>query len=441
MNKPNVKKGKLYFLLLIMLGTLFLLPNFYRNKWKAVDPIYYDEWQIRYDRLVIARLVKNRQDGFFSAGGFLGLGDVDKWSYQSTVHAHQYDVYLKNDEFQSYLIYKSNPGFQGALYGTIDIFLNIPGESKLVIFRGITATASALTIGLIFALITIEFGLLAGVFMLIFSAFSIWTVLPASNIFWNFWIFYLPVFLTISLLSEKAQQKNRNNKILYSAICLATTAKILLSGFDLMTTVLIMTTVPVVYYAVLHRWTWKIFLNHFIKISSALIIGTTAGLFIMGMQIASVEGQASNSLSYIVSRIGKHFAGNTEFYADGGIEATRVGMVELISKYMLFPAVNLRLPGPDTQILYWHIILVFFIFTGLLMINNRNQNETDRKPIALLIATWYSILAPLSWIIIFRPHSIIHPHVNSMGWQMPFTLLGFALCGYVISILFKRKLS
>jgi hypothetical protein len=52
---------------------------------------------------------------------------------------------------------------------------------------------------------------------------------------------------------------------------------------------------------------------------------------------------------------------------------------------------------------------------------------------ALLVATWYSISAPLSWLIIFKPTSIIHDAIFPIIWQMPFTLLGFALCGSVLS--------
>jgi len=435
----HLKSNKtLVFVILLLCSTAFLLPNFYSNKWSAVEDAYYEGWQIRYDRLVIARLVKTRQDGFFSAGGLLGLGNTTAWSYRSTVNNHQFDTYVDNGIFESYLIYKSNPGFQGVLYGMIDKLLNMPGEVKIRIFRGITATASALTFGSIFILITMEFGFLAGLFMLVFSAFSIWTVLPAGNIFWNIWVFYLPTFASIYLFSKHQQRGERANKWLYVLLCLTVTGKILLSGFDLMTTVLIMATVPILYFAIRDKWGWKDFFNRIFATGTALTIGTTIGLLIMGMQIASVEEQASGSYTYIISRVGKHLAGNTEYYADSNIEATKVGIVELLTKYMQVPAFNIRLPGPDVQILYWQVIFVFAFITLLIFIANRKQYTFSRKVISLISATWYSIFAPLSWILIFRPHSIIHPHVNSMGWQMPFTLLGFALCGYVITDLFRR---
>ena len=61
----------------------------------------------------------------------------------------------------------------------------------------------------------------------------------------------------------------------------------------------------------------------------------------------------------------------------------------------------------------------------------RKIYQNHRKLSALSIATWFSILAPLSWFVIFKGHSYIHTHMNYITWHMPFTLLGFALFGLV----------
>jgi hypothetical protein len=50
-----------------------------------------------------------------------------------------------------------------------------------------------------------------------------------------------------------------------------------------------------------------------------------------------------------------------------------------------------------------------------------------------MLSTWVSILAPLSWFIIFKAHSYIHTHMNYIVWQMPFVLFGSALCGVVLA--------
>jgi hypothetical protein len=53
--------------------------------------------------------------------------------------------------------------------------------------------------------------------------------------------------------------------------------------------------------------------------------------------------------------------------------------------------------------------------------------------LAILITTWYSSLAALSWFIIFKAHASIHINLDYFVWQAPFLLLGFALIGWSIT--------
>lgn len=435
----GMKKGPLYFWLLTLAGTLFLLPNFYDNKWKSVEPAYYDEWQTQYDRLVIARLVKTRQDGFLSAGGLLGLGDTPKLNYLSATHRRQYEAFLKSENFETYTVYESNPGFQGILYGSVDKLLNILSEQKLIVFRGITTTISALIFGFIFAFVLTEFGVLAGIFTLLFSATSMWIILPASSIFWNLWALFFPFIVSTGLLANSAKTGIYNASKIHIALFFATLLRILLSGFDIITTGMIMTTVPFIFFGIRDKWSWKIFVHRFVKAGIALIAGALIGVTILSLQIISNDGEIQNAFRYIENRFGSHFAGNSQYYLSGGIEPTKISISKITGVYLNMPAINVRLPGPDIQILYWHLVVGFASFTVIYFLFHRKEKQHPSRDIALIAATWYSILAPLSWFILFRPHSIIHPRVNTMGWQMPFTLLGVALCGFVITDLFRRK--
>ena len=436
-----MKRDLLLFLVLTIIGALLVLPNFLHNKWMAVEPTYYEEWQTRYDRLVIARLVKTRQDGFLSAGGLLGIGDVDYWSSLSSTHRHQYETYLEGGKFESYFVYRSNPGFQGILYGIPDRLMNIDSEQKILIFRAFTALASALVMGLIFSAFVFEFGFLAGILTLLFSAFSIWIVLPAGSIFWNLWASYMPFLAGMYLLANSTQKGGYNARRIYVLLFAATLLKILLSGFDMITASLIMTTVPFVFFSINEEWGWKTFIDRFIRIGLVISGATFTGLVILSAQIIANDGSFTSAINYVESRFGHHAAGNSNFYFDENIEATKISAFEVTEKYLVMPAINVRLPGPDTQILYWQLVVLFALATVVYFVFRKRQEGYPRKAIALIVATWYSLLAPLSWYILFRPHSIIHTHVNTMGWQMPFTLLGFALCGYVVTELLKKKLT
>ena len=431
------------FLALFIVGTLFLIPNFYRNWWAAVESGYYNEWQTRNDRMVVARLVKTRQDGFLSAGGFMGLGDTEAWNALSATHRHQYKTYLENDAFRTYLVYKSNPGFQGFVYGTLDQILNIPENQKLKLFRGLTALASAAVFGLMFAALVLEFGYLSGIFMLLFSAFSMWIVLPAGSIFWDFWAFFLSFLASAFLLAQSARENRYDERKIHGIIFITFLMKILFSGFDITTTVMVMTTVPFVYYGIASQWDRKAFLTRFIKIGVVISAATLTGLLILAAQIFANDGSIRSVLQYVENRFASHAAGSSALELGEHFQATDISTLEVIGKYLAMPAITRQFQNTTVQVLYWQIIVLFLLctVTYLLIYRLKRHSDYPRKAVALIAATWYSILAPLSWFVLFKPHAIIHTHVNTMGWQMPFVLLGFALCGYIIQDLFKAKSS
>jgi len=200
---------------------------------------------------------------------------------------------------------------------------------------------------------------------------------------------------------------------------------------------MIMTTVPFVYYAIKDKWAWNLFISRFVKSGFAILLGVLAALFIMSAQIIANDDISGSAFSYILNRFGSHFGGNSEIYTDQGIEPTKISALAITSKYLNVSALTLQVGKKSVDVLYWHLVTLFAVLTIIFLLRNRNYYE--RKAKALLISTWYSILAPFSWYLIFRPHSIIHTHVNSMGWQMPFTLLGFVLCGYVLVDLTKKR--
>ena len=425
-----------------ILGTLFLLPNFYRNKWGVVEAVRYEDWQSRYDRLVIARLVKTRQEGFLSASGLLGLGDVKEWNYLHRTNRRQFNAYINGDNFRTYFVYKSNPGFQGVLYGIFDQILFFNQSTKLKLFRGFTALASALVFGIIVSASIREFGWLSGILILLFAAFSAWTILPAGTIFYNYWSFYLPTLLTAYLLAEADRKNAFESKKIYSIIFITVLMKIVLSGFDFVTTVLVMTTVPFIFFSIYNRWSWKLLFERLIKTGLVLLAATLTGLLILSLQIDTYTGDVESAGSHIFDRLAIYTIENPAIFGEGDASA-QTSTLAVAAKYFMIPALAIHFQKMTMQILYWHLVLVFLLFSIIFFLRHRLTEQVfPNRGIALIAATWYSLLAPLSWFVIFKKHSFIHTHVNPMVWQMPFTLLGLALCGFVIIELFtKRKVT
>jgi hypothetical protein len=78
------------------------------------------------------------------------------------------------------------------------------------------------------------------------------------------------------------------------------------------------------------------------------------------------------------------------------------------------------------------IFIIFSLVAAWLMWKSIDPSF-KRKSQAFLGMTWFSLLAPLSWFIVFKAHAYIHLNLDYFVWQAPFTILGFALSGWAIS--------
>lgn len=435
-------KNEYKFLVVFIFGILLLFPSYYQNTWNAIPDEDFHGWRIAFDRSVIARLVKSRQDGIFSASGLLGLGDSgEKWAFGAESDAHQLNTYLNYGKFNEYLVYKSHPGFQGTTFSFLDLITSTSPATNLNIYHALIAFLSASMIAFLSAMIAIEFGWLSGIFILLFSAFAEWMILPSGSLYWNLWSFYVPFVTCLVMLARSMKTKKYEEGRIHWAIFIAILVKILYTGFELITTVLIMTTVPLVFHAIYNRWDLNTFANRIIKVGVVSLIATLAGLTILSVQIALNDGNFSSAYEYISQTLDRRATGNPENYTAEYADSMRVGVLVVIKQYLVARAFTVYLFKSSFSVVYWQIFLIFALFTFILLARHWSRlfSIPLRRDLALVITTWFSILAPLSWYIIFKPTSYIHTFIFPMAWQMPFTLLGFALCGYVITDLFKRN--
>ncbi len=426
------------FVFFLIAGLLLLFPSFNGDRWGLVREYNYRGWQTTSERVVVARLAKSQQDGLFSAGGLLGLLDAeDGWAFGAEIANHQYQVYETGQPIQSYLVYKSHPGFQGIVFGLVDTLTNFPAFTNLEIFRCSVALVSAVVIALIAAAIAVEFGWLAALLILIFAAVSEWMILPAGSLYWNLWAFFLPFVCGIFLLADASKKNIFPSFRIYFVIFLTALIKILFTGFEIITAALVMATVPFVYFAVRDNWDWKTLMRRAIHLGIVLALATITGLGVLILQIASADGSLKSGLYYVTDTFNRRAAGNADEYRGVYAESLRASHAEVLGRYLSTEALSIG----NVTVAYWQLIGVFALFTLLYLYRRRNAPpaKSPDSGVALVVATWYSVLAPLSWFIIFKPTAYIHTFLFPMAWQMPFVLLGIALCGYVIQNLFQSR--
>ena len=209
--------------------------------------------------------------------------------------------------------------------------------------------------------------------------------------------------------------------------------------------------VPFVYYSIINKINFRKFSKGFFigAFSSCLAISLSLG--ILCFQIDSVKGSYINGINHILYSLEKRTHSSSLVLPKTIASSLEASTTSVVAKYLngIFFDANNYLHSSNRfvsffvfKVRYLYLIFVFLIASVFLYFRRKTcDSEKDGQSyIALIYATWFSILAPLSWFIIFKAHSYIHTHMNYIVWQMPFTIFGFAVCGLVLKNTFLNSI-
>lgn len=414
------------------MGIFFILffLSYTKNVFHISEPDLFHGFERQPEGLVVGRLVRSAQDGLFSYGGLNGVNSSDSVAMSVEAHAsdlaRQHDLYINHTDIPPYFrAYKSQSAGQALIMGALQKVLPFDNIHKLAFFRGINALLVALIFVLFGAWAYRNYGFLASLITLSLTFLSPWLNVFAHNLWWVLWNFYLP-FLAMLLLLEyknKCPEKISKGRIII-AVFIAVFLKCFFSGFEFITTTLISAFVPIVYYAVKEKQSLKNFICDDIRYSLAMLAGVFAQMLVLITQIKFLEGHFSDGINHILTS----FVRRSEVAPTD----TQLSFFDLIKTYLGNDAFSLGFLPNNIPIYFGVVILItilalFFIY---------KQGNGLKNP--LIIATSFSILAPLSWLVIFKQHSIEHMHMDYIIWYIPFMLYAFCTVGVTISLLLSK---
>jgi hypothetical protein len=440
--RPGFTGEAVYFLAAV--AVLFL--GFNGNAWRVAEPAFFENHQIAMESFIVGRIVKTEGDGLLSAGGLPGLigPDAAAPDIENANYKFQYQAYRQSLPYQSFAPYKSQNGGQGMLFGALDALIPQSHPEKLDLFHGLTSLLSAAALALLLVWCFREFGFGAGVIALIAAVLSQWLAVFGRNLWWSIWAFYLPMVIVLYTLAHAGGTLKIRPLRFGQVVFLAVLLKCFFNGYEYITTTLIMMVVPYVYYSVRDRAGWKNLFAGLLTAVAASALAILASMVLLCFQIAAVDGSFLRGIEHIESSfLRRTYADAALFPADytASLEASPVDVVITYLKATYFD-VNNFLAAPSVaaanyiyKIRYGYLIVLFAAASAALPLLLRFKPNTGLRPAAgaLIAALWFSLLAPLSWLIIFKAHSYIHTFMNNLVWQMPFTLLGFAACGLAAS--------
>ena len=428
-----------------VVSTLLLFFGFYTNLWRVAEQDWFDRHQKDTESHIMGRMVKSRQDGIFSAGGLNGWGTAkspDAEWIPPTERTPQYTAYLHKLSFENFSTYNSQPGGQGMIFSLLDRLIPLSPQTKLRFFYVLTALLSALALTFIIDWFYEEFGLLPALFVLGSALLSQWLTVFGKNLWWCLWAFYLPMLAVFYFLKHHRELVKRRFIKFGILIFIAVSIKCFINGYEYITTTLIMMTTPCIYYAIVDKWNRQ----QCFKWSLAAVIGSGLAMFLslimLCFQIGAVKGGFVNGIEHVIWSFGKRTYARAEDFPPiytASLDAGPLGVVITYVKGVFFDfnnylsQSNAFVTNHIFKIRYYYLIVLLIAISVPLFLRSRKMTaERQRQHIALICTTWFSILAPLSWFVIFKAHSYIHTHMSFLLWQMPFTFFGFAVFGAAI---------
>lgn len=427
-----------------ILSNVLLFCGFFNNCWHVADQQLFVSQNYDTESLVVGRMVKSRQDGIFSAGGLTGLGIPDgaPADFEKEAFRFQYQAYMNGLTFGSFVTYQSQIGGQGILFSILDGLMHLSPQTKLQMFRAFTSLLSAFTVTMIALWFYWEFGLLVSSFVLASAVLSSWLAVFGGKLWWSMWSWYLPIVVLMYHL-KNTRPTNRRHLTFGVLVFIVIFVKCFFTGYEYITTTFIMMMAPFVYYGMLDRLSFRALISGSLTAAFSSSLAILVSLTILSIQIASVEGSLLKGVDHIAYALQKRtYADPSDFpsvYAASLDSSTATVLVQYLAGDF-FDAGNYLATSNEFvsrfvfRIRYLYLIFLFAIASVFLYAfrNRRPDREKAQGNLALVSATWFSLLAPLSWFVIFKAHSYIHAHLNNIVWQMPFTLFGFALCGLVL---------
>ena len=415
----------------------FLFLGFYRNEWQMVGQKKFSLFQKDVEGYVIARMVLTRQSGLFSNGGLLGWGDVNLAHVTEADYQNQYDTYLHGLSFQTYLPKMSHPGFQGIFFSILDQLSPFSASNNLRLFRMFASALFAATLAGLIIWFLEELGRFSGFFVFASIISSQWMTLFGRNLFFVSGFFFLPMLVLLFRLRNEKRGIQFSNRSLFWLVFLFILLKCLFNGYDFILPTLCMVATPIVFYGVLDNWDSANFIRRIMIVIMASISAVLASLLVLSIQVMFASGSFQGGINYIIETVNRRTLSNDPNLPIIYEQANKASLGSILEIYLsesYFYSVFIP---------YYGVMILFAVASSIGLIAGKRQlQETShwRSALAMVAATWFSLLGVLSWYTIFKSLAYFHTHMNYLPWHMPFTLFGFGMCGYFVDVFYRSAI-
>lgn len=423
----------------LLLSFVILTFGFSCNLWHVSPDSKFGHFDDYSESLSTGRICRSARDGIFSYGALPGVNyEKNKYPEKSDflflTYSFQEGYYVNDNIPSGFDTYLTQTGGHLTFFSIMNKLLPFSNRINFHIIHTLNAMLSALCFVLILGWAFRNFGLIPASVMLLFIVLSPWLTYYGYSLWWGLWCMYIP-FVTALLVLERNHKKKMKPARIIFYIALSVFLKCALNGFEIITTSLVALVCPIVYYFFLEKRKFVDFVSFTAKVTIFSALAGILEMFLLVTQIRAVKGSYASGIDHIITS----YQRRTEI-ADDSMFAYYASPFKLLSKYLRGNAFEWGFL-PEGRRPFWFVSLfaIMVVASALIYCLGRKLNDTlRRRNMALLLTFAFSILAPLSWLLIFRQHSANHFHLDYIVWYVPFALFGFLIIGECVSLILSR---
>jgi hypothetical protein len=390
------------------------------NSLNTLPTDQFRNWQTDSESLVLNKIEATKDQ---APTGHFGLLETSRGLYSSYEYIDKPSVPLEVASSTDYPSYKSSIGLQGwffnMVYNRQGFFNSLNRLHALNVL-----ILSLVLLGTTYYLLKTTNQLFTAVFVLT-TISSPWLTMAGQNLFWVIWTWFLPLMLGLAFTYSKTKL---HKNLLLGGIALAFAVKFA-CGYEFVSTLaLLAVSAPFIYHMIKpDEKELKSALFDGLKILAASV----AGFVIAIIAHAFIRGKSDVILGLqkiVTEDIFRRTYGDPNSFMGvdpATIRSLKASTFSVVRLYLFdFPAnfevFNFGLIKFEIAGTSFFALLVITLF---LVVYRATKGQ--KAAISQLIALVALAVAPISWLILGKAHSYVHPHINFVIWYLAFPAVLF----------------
>lgn len=388
--------------------TLFLVIRWAPHLWLldklfgSNSKLWWENFQLDSDGLVLARLRENVSNGIFSHYGALGSNGS----------------------------YNSQFGLASWLNTVVVSALPTEFSLKVSLLYTICALGNAILLSAFLSYVRKVFGVLPFLAALLILI-QPWPSAMLHSIYWSIWIKFLPA------LAFALSMKLNLSKVKALLMVFISSLITFLSGYEFATVTFFSTLSLIFFIQDFNIRPLRSKIKSLSELALTVISGFVLALMIHLLQIRMILKGTDSAIEYLSSTIYKRTGVSSNSVDSIYLESLRSSPLSVLDKYLGVPVFG----SPEVFPLIG-LFTMTFLFTLTIIYAHLAVAVSDsvQKKLTVLKITqsWLvGLLGPIGWILLARPHSYIHTHINFALWYLFSAPLAAAILLNSYSIIFK----